>query len=202
MESSTFELPNGSLLISEQAFRAQIVETKSVLSSLRTRAANPMSRQYAGVHQRAGAALIDAIVSFALVLVFTFAIARPVLLAILSPAGRDPQMLWAEAGAGQKTLILLLFFASVWLPSAFYYAVLESSSRQATLGKMAFGLRTTRTDGNRVSFVRANARYLLKALIGAVVPLGFIALLPIFGERRQGMHDWLMGIVVARRATQ
>ena len=46
---------------------------------------------------------------------------------------------------------------------------------------------TVRMDGGRVPFLRATARYFFKAFVGFVVPLGFVAMVPLFGgTRRQG----------------
>lgn len=160
---------------------------------------------YAEFHQRLGAWLIDAIVCVLLAFVFAFVVARPIIVAVLVPEGAspgrvDPRRLWEAAEASQKAVVLLLFFVSAWVPSGLYYAVLESSSRRATLGKMALGLVTVRMDGSRVSFLRATARYFFKAFVGFVVPFGFVAILPLFGgTRRQGAHDWMTGVVVGRR---
>jgi len=148
--------------------------------------------------------LIDAIACVLSAFVFAFVVARPIIIAVLVPEGAppgrlDPRTLWAAADASQKAVVLLLFFASAWIPSGLYYAVLESSSRRATLGKMVLGLVTVRTDGSRVSFLRATARYFVKAVVGFLVPFGFVAMLPLFGTRRQGAHDWVTGVVVACR---
>src|SRR5712671_1500418 len=118
---------------------------------------------YAAFHQRLGAYLIDAIVCVLLALVFVFVVVRPILIAVLVPEGAspgrmDPRALWAAADASQKAAVFLLFLVSAWVPAGLYYAVMESSSRRATLGKMALELLTVRTDGSKVSFLRATAR--------------------------------------------
>ena len=137
-------------------------------------------------------------------LIFVFVVVRPIMIAVLVPEGvpagpPDPRALWAAAGASQKAVVLLLFLVSAWVPSGLYYAVLESSSRRATLGKMALDLVTVRADGDRVSFLRAAARYFVKAFVAFFVPFGFVAILPLFGARRQAAHDWATGVVVVRR---
>ena len=43
-----------------------------------------------------------------------------------------------------------------------YFAIMESSSRQATLGKMVLGIVVTDMDGKRISFGRALGRNLGK----------------------------------------
>jgi len=160
---------------------------------------------HAQFQQRLGAWLIDATVTVLLSLVFAFVVARPIIIATLFPEGApaghmDARARWAEADVSQKAVVFLLFFVSAWVPSGFYYALLESSSRRATLGKMALGLVTVRIDGSKVSFLRASARYYFKAFVGFVVPFGCFAMLPAFGgTRRQGAHDWVTGVVVVRR---
>lgn len=58
---------------------------------------------------------------------------------------------------------LLAFLTSVF-PVALYFAVTESSSRQASWGKRRRGLRVVSANGGRVSFLRALSRSLLKLL--------------------------------------
>jgi uncharacterized RDD family membrane protein YckC len=159
---------------------------------------------YGEFHHRLGAYVIDAIVCFALSPVFVFVVARPIIRAMFVPEGTvpaDPQTLWAGADPWQKAVVLMLFVGSFWIPSWLYYAVLESSSRRATLGKRALRMVTVQTNGSRVSFLRATARYFLKAIV-IWLPFGFIFVLPVFGKRRQGVHDWATGIVVVRTGVQ
>src|SRR5262249_36626750 len=49
----------------------------------------------------------------------------------------------------------LLGLVITWL----YYALMESSSKQATIGKMALGLQVTDMEGKPVTFGRATGRY-------------------------------------------
>jgi uncharacterized RDD family membrane protein YckC len=53
-----------------------------------------------------------------------------------------------------------------------YYALLESSERQATLGKMATGLFVSTVDGKRISFGQASGRYWSK--IGVSIALALV----------------------------
>jgi hypothetical protein len=52
-------------------------------------------------------------------------------------------------------LFLLVALLGGWL----YFAIMESSQRQATLGKMALGLTVTDDKAQRMSFGRATGRY-------------------------------------------
>jgi len=80
--------------------------------------------------------------------------------------------------------------AGSWL----YEALMESSSRQATLGKMIFGMKVTDLSGNRISFARATGRYFAKWLSGLTLLIGYI--IAGFTERKQALHDMLAGTLV------
>ena len=89
-------------------------------------------------------------------------------------------------------LTVLLMLATSWL----YEALMESSSYQATLGKMIFGMKVTDLAGNRISFARATGRHFAKILSGMLLCIGFIMV--GFTERKQGLHDILAGTLVRR----
>jgi len=77
-----------------------------------------------------------------------------------------------------------------------YSALMESSAKQATLGKMALGIRVTDLDGNRIGFGKATGRYFAKILSALILGIGF--LMVAFTERKQGLHDMLAGTLVVR----
>lgn len=77
-----------------------------------------------------------------------------------------------------------------------YWPALESSSRQATLGKRIMGLRVTGLDGNRLSFSRAFLRHLAKMLSSITLGIGF--LMAAFTARKQALHDFIPGSLVVR----
>jgi uncharacterized RDD family membrane protein YckC len=91
---------------------------------------------------------------------------------------------------GGITLIAMIFAS--WL----YEAFMESSSYQATLGKMIFGMKVTDLNGNRISFERATGRHFAKWLSGLILGIGYIMV--GFTERKQGLHDLLAGTLVRR----
>ncbi len=91
---------------------------------------------------------------------------------------------------GGLTVIVLLFGS--WL----YEAFMESSSYQATLGKMIFGMKVTDLNGNRISFERATGRHFAKWLSAMILGIGY--LMVAFTERKQGLHDLLAGTLVRR----
>jgi len=91
---------------------------------------------------------------------------------------------------GGLTFILLLFGS--WL----YEAFMVSSSYQATLGKMIFGMKVTDLNGSRISFERATGRHFAKWLSGMILGIGYIMV--GFTDRKQGLHDLLAGTLVRR----
>jgi uncharacterized RDD family membrane protein YckC len=77
-----------------------------------------------------------------------------------------------------------------------YYALMESSSQQATLGKMAMKLVVTDLDGHPITFGRATGRYFASLLSGAVCLIGYLTMLN--DPRRQTWHDKLAGTLVLK----
>lgn len=78
-----------------------------------------------------------------------------------------------------------------------YYASLESSAWQATLGKKVLGLKVTDLAGNRITFGRASGRFFGKILSGMILGIGF--LMAGFTERKQALHDILASCLVLRQ---
>ena len=75
-----------------------------------------------------------------------------------------------------------------------YEALMESSTRQATLGKMVFGMKVTDLGGNRISFGRATGRHFGKWVSALILGIGYI--MAGFTERKQALHDMLAGTLV------
>jgi len=78
-----------------------------------------------------------------------------------------------------------------------YYAGMESSSNQATVGKIALGIQVTDLQGNRVSFGKALGRNLAKILSALILYIGFI--MAAFTEKKQGLHDMIAGTLVVKK---
>lgn len=80
-----------------------------------------------------------------------------------------------------------------------YFALMESSKYQATLGKLALGLVVTDTEGNRITLGRAAGRNIGKILSGIILMLGYI--MAGFTARKQALHDLMAGTLVLHKAT-
>jgi len=148
--------------------------------------------QYAGFWIRVIATLIDAII----VRVVVHPIAAIFGFGGLALGGLGT--LGLHHGAGLPALIFgtgvlaVLTLGASWL----YEALMESSSYQATLGKMIFGMKVTDLYGNRIDFARATGRHFAKWLSGLMLCFGFIMV--AFTERKQGLHDMLAGTLVRK----
>ena len=108
---------------------------------------------------------------------------------------------WDEDEENQAVIIAGIFGVAAILIviSWLYEALMTSSERGATLGKMALGLRIVRADGARLSFGRATARHFLKTMITPLVPLGIGYLLAAFTDRKRALHDIMADTLVIKR---
>ncbi|MFH1071378.1 MAG: RDD family protein, partial [Candidatus Glassbacteria bacterium] len=79
-----------------------------------------------------------------------------------------------------------------------YYAVFESSRRQATPGKMLLGLFVTDLQGGRISFRRALGRTAVKGV--GKLPFYWGYVLALFTGRSQALHDLVAGTLVLEPA--
>jgi uncharacterized RDD family membrane protein YckC len=83
-----------------------------------------------------------------------------------------------------------------WVIDLLYFALMESSGSQATVGKMACGLVVTDTYGNQISFGRATGRYLAKTLSALTLFVGFAMV--GWTRQKRGLHDFVAGTLVVR----
>ncbi len=151
---------------------------------------------YAGFWLRFVAIIIDSIAvgAAARILLFPFFAALGMRMAIMRSwpmAPMAPGAILALIG----TLFWLIAIMSIvkWL----YYALLESSAWQATLGKKALGLMVTDLEGYRISFGRASGRFFAKIISGIILWIGFI--MAGFTEKKQALHDMIAGTLVLRK---
>jgi uncharacterized RDD family membrane protein YckC len=89
---------------------------------------------------------------------------------------------------------LVVLFLGNW----FYFAWMESSEYQGTLGKMAMGLAVTDLDGQRVTFGRASGRYFAKILT-QLIPLQIGYVMAGLTEKKQALHDIIASCLVLRK---
>ena len=130
------------------------------------------TREYAGFWKRFIAAFIDGI--------------------ILQISGLVILLIDYVLGATGVINILLNLILG-WL----YFALMESSRQQATLGKQALGIIVTDLNGNRISFGKATTRYFGKFISALIFCLGFI--MAGFTEKKQALHDMIAGCLVVKK---
>lgn len=139
---------------------------------------------YAGFWIRVAAYLVDALLLSLIFLPLGFVLGF--VIALSNGSGSDNEPAFALVGE----VLRLFSVVTGWL----YFAWLESSSWQATVGKRVCGLRVTDLNGNRISFGKATGRYFAKILSGIILFIGFIMI--AFSDKKQGLHDQLAGTLV------
>jgi uncharacterized RDD family membrane protein YckC len=140
---------------------------------------------YAGFLRRFAALLIDSLLAGAVG--FFIGVMIGILVAA---AGGD------DVGDGWSALVNVASVAGWFL----YFALMESSSHQATVGKIALGIQVTDLEGNRLSFGRALGRNLAKIISALILYIGFI--MAAFTERKQALHDLIASALVVKRSEQ
>jgi uncharacterized RDD family membrane protein YckC len=160
---------------------------------------------YANFWARFAAVLLDAVVLYiptSIVSAVIFAnfggYAAIAKLAAINSAADEAQT--AEAMSQFIAAILpayLLSLAITILAMWLYNALMESSAKQATLGKMALGIVVVDLSGKRISFARATGRFFSKFLISSILLIGYI--LAAFSEKKQALHDLIAGTLVVNR---
>ena len=140
----------------------------------------PVAVRYAGFWSRLVAFVIDGIVLNIAYIVLGFIV------------GFTYGLLF-ETEEGAEVLGWIISILTSWL----YYALMESSSAQATLGKMALGVRVTNLDGKRISFGKATVRYLGRFLSAITLGIGYLMI--VFTEKKQGLHDMIAGTLVLKK---
>jgi uncharacterized RDD family membrane protein YckC len=133
--------------------------------------------RYAGFGRRLGAFLVDMVLVYAVLFV-----------------GGAVWITQGLKGSPRLDAVILLLYPAVFLLGWLYWAGLESSGLQGTLGKRAFGLAVTDLGGHRISFGKASGRYFAKILSGMILYLGF--LMAAVTARKQALHDLLAGTLV------
>ena len=80
-----------------------------------------------------------------------------------------------------------------------YYAWMESSIHQGTLGKMSLGLIVTDLQGRRVTFARATGRFFSR-IITRLIPFAIGYIMAGFTEKKQALHDMIASCLVLRKS--
>jgi len=151
---------------------------------------------YAGFWMRLLAAIIDGV----LLGIVNIIILVPFLgLVGLTAAAHASDVDVDSGGAGLMIALMstyLISMLAVAVAGWLYFALMESSARGATLGKMALGLRVVDINGNRIGFGRASGRYFGKIVSSAIFGIGYI--MAAFTQQKQALHDIMASCLVVR----
>lgn len=155
--------------------------------------------EYAGFWLRFAAVIIDyfvlGFIQFVLVVPF---LAYLGIVIFTAPADINELSDAEKLGYISAMIGPILLMASVtaiagWL----YYALMESSAKQGTIGKIALGIKVTDMDGQPISFMNATGRYFGKILSSLVMMIGY--LMAAFTQKKQALHDILANCLVVKR---
>ncbi|MGH9723452.1 MAG: RDD family protein [Candidatus Acidiferrales bacterium] len=151
---------------------------------------------YAGFWLRAVAYLVDSVI-----LTFVFGALILVGAAIVGFGAIAAALHNADNPAAIPVAIVFLIFSvavALVVVSWLYYAWMESSASQATLGKLALGLYVTDLQGRRLSFGRASGRFFAKIITG-LIPFFLGYILAGITEKKQALHDMIASCLVLRK---
>ena len=157
----------------------------------------PVQPEYAGFWLRFVAVIIDRLI---LSIVVSIAV-MPLLASFgVTPVSSHSYNIGHEENLVMAKSIISIYgvYVSVFsIVSFLYCALMESSAKQATIGKMAIGLKVTDMEGNRISFGRATGRHFGKIISAIIIFIGFI--MAGFTERKQALHDIIANCLVVKK---
>ena len=135
---------------------------------------------YASAFRRVGAYLIDIFIFYIVIFILSFI--------LFSLGVFNENDLTSDTSHRMDLMGIVLG----WL----YFALQESSTRQATLGQRLLKLKVVDYNFQKISFLRATGRHF--AMFLSILPL-FLGLLTIFfTKRQQTLHDMIAGTLVIK----
>ncbi|CAN7181492.1 RDD family protein [Pseudoxanthomonas sp. LjRoot168] len=148
---------------------------------------------HAGLWKRFAASFIDSIVTT----IISYALMIPLMLigvGVMGAGGSDNPF---ATGAGIASMLAI--YPILFLAPCVYFGWMQSSSLQASLGKLAVGIKVARTDGQRMSFWRGFLRslaYLVFTMVTCGLGVLISGLMVVLTERKQALHDMLCDTLV------
>lgn len=158
-----------------------------------------MNSTYAGFWLRFVAYLIDTVIIYAVQSFIFVPIFGLLGISFASQMQNVDNMSDAES-IGMLGPMMAASGAAIFLGSVIailYWSLMESSKYQATVGKLALGLKVTDMDGNNLDFVKALVRNLCKIISGMIMGIGYI--MAGFTEKKQGLHDIIANTLVVKK---
>lgn len=143
---------------------------------------------YAGFLRRWAAFFVDSVIVVVAFYIVFFA-------AMMLFAGLSVASSFEATDLSGSELFVTLLVYPIWFGMAgAYYSLMESSASQATLGKMALGIKVTDRDGRRLSFAHALGRWMSASLSYLTLYIGFF--LAGFTDRKRALHDFVANTLV------
>lgn len=145
---------------------------------------------YAGFWLRAVAFAIDNVVVYLAAALTFFG-------PLMQHAGLSTNDPWAfyKNPTRQVFAVELIMLMVQWL----YWALLESSSWHATIGKRVLGLYVTDLEGKPISFGRASGRFFAKIISELTIGIGY--LMAGFTPKKQALHDMIAECLVMKKTS-
>jgi uncharacterized RDD family membrane protein YckC len=147
---------------------------------------------YAGFWKRFFAYLLDAmIISFVSLVLF---------LPMFVLLGMNAILQEMEGAEPSRGLMVLFIAAAVFggvtalLCQWLYFALMESSAKGGTLGKIAIGIKVVGMQGERITFWRATGRFFAKYISACTFGIGYV--MAGFTQQKQALHDIIAGCLV------
>jgi uncharacterized RDD family membrane protein YckC len=158
-----------------------------------------MNTNYAGFGQRLLAIIIDVII-IGVVQSFVFV---PILAAVgfgFASGAENMDLSDPDQAAGMIGAIMAAA-GGAWILATIiqvlYFTFMESSKMQATVGKLALGIKVTDLEGNKLDFTKALIRNLSRIVSGMVLLIGYI--IAAFTDKKQALHDMIAGTLVLKK---
>jgi uncharacterized RDD family membrane protein YckC len=148
---------------------------------------------HGGLWRRFAASFLDGIVTT----IISYALMIPLMLIGVGVMGVGGSENPFATGAGMVSLLAI--YPILFLAPCVYFGWMQSSSLQASLGKLAVGIKVTRTDGQRIGFWRGFLRslaYLVFTMVTCGLGVLISGLMVAFTERKQSLHDMLCDTLV------
>jgi uncharacterized RDD family membrane protein YckC len=148
--------------------------------------------EYAGFLIRLVAFLIDSIITGVIGFVLLIPAMIVYFAAIFMSSSDEPNIT-------MLLIAVMLIFITVLIEVILfvvYNAWFESSKYQGTPGKILLKLKVVGETGQRISFVTAALRYILKVVFSNFFYIGFIFIL--LNDKKQGLYDMLLKTYVIK----
>jgi len=152
--------------------------------------------RYAGFWWRFLAYLIDEVVLSFVAGIFVIPLMGIFGLSIYSMAEsgvdlEESPMFWGSLVSFYVSVIIISVLIN-WL----YFAIMESSKLQGTLGKFLLTIKVTDYQYERVSFGKASGRFFSKYISSFILMIGYI--MAGLTEKKQALHDMIAGCYVIK----